>query len=42
MVNLNIAREFLMDRGFDPLFVAGLTDELVVLCYLGLLTKEEK
>ena len=41
MVNLNIAREFLMEHGFDPSFVAGLTDEMVMLCYLGLATKEE-
>lgn len=40
MVNLNIAREYLIERGFDPSFVAGLTDELVVLCYLGHLEKE--
>ena len=36
MVNLDIAREYLIEEvGFDPAFVAGLTDELVVLCYLA-------
>lgn len=42
MVNLNIAREYLIERGFDPSFIAGLTDELVILLYLGQINKEEK